>query len=918
MKKNVFFVVFLLSLTLQSQDSIRYYARKTAHFYHLGKLEKSRVFLQKELAFLQRQDNLEEFYYAYWDFFMLHPDKNRLPILDKALADAWRQPKTESERVARLHLLINKAYHLKKFNAIYPSVIAYERALAYYQKQDIKSYDITEYCLKPLANNCTRIGDYGRAEDVLLQALQRAKAKQDAHQTAGISNNLSIIYQSQGQYKKAIGVLEESLKVPRLNHTDKSRLLSELGRNLYHLKAYKRAVNSCAKAIRIQKISGEKDKPILIKTLTTQALCFIAVDKPDAAKTILEESLRLALQVYEPQDREIAKIYRLIAETYATKGDFIQSLRTFQQALQVLLPGFHPVDEYALPETDFLYPENSFKEIFDGRARLLSRMQKWELALASYDRSFAVEALLRDTYSSEESKLIQQAEIKNRSEQAIAVCKQLYRKTQNPEFAIKALRYVEESKAAVLRNALQNKRFMNPYQNDSLVRKESVLQTEKARLNQAIVTQKTRGDKKALNRLITRRSKLDNQLQLLNEKIRKRFHFHPKFERIFSLDSLRENLLQDHQIIVSYFVGKNQTEIFSIDKKHIYWRSISNPDYTALLRKLFAFYEQDKGQLIINQIDDFVKVSKSLYDLLLQPELARNTVESCLIIPDGNLSFVPFEALLTEEIHARQFASFPFLLQKLQMSYAYSIGIMQNNQYEMQTDKNIGFFPAFDKHQRGLEPLPYTLEEAGKLTTSIEMHVFMNENATLAHFLEEADNKQIIHLSTHAHSGTLTHPPSVEFWDKSLFLPEIFGYKMQADLLVMSACETGIGATVKGEGAMSLAWGFSLAGIHNLVVSLWEVNDQSTATLMGSFYRYMAQDKSFEKALMFSKRDYLSDKTISNIRKSPYYWSGFVAIRNTGTPFVMQANHSYKYRYAGLIFFVLIIGIALWVWRYKR
>jgi CHAT domain-containing protein len=114
------------------------------------------------------------------------------------------------------------------------------------------------------------------------------------------------------------------------------------------------------------------------------------------------------------------------------------------------------------------------------------------------------------------------------------------------------------------------------------------------------------------------------------------------------------------------------------------------------------------------------------------------------------------------------------------------------------------------------------------------------------------------------------------FSDSTLYLPRIYGLDLQADLLVLSACETGVGVLVKGEGAISLAHGFQFSGIRNTIFSLWKVNDYSTASLMGNFYRqYFARGNKAE-ALRLAREDYLNDEAISNTSKSPYYWAGFV------------------------------------------
>lgn len=96
------------------------------------------------------------------------------------------------------------------------------------------------------------------------------------------------------------------------------------------------------------------------------------------------------------------------------------------------------------------------------------------------------------------------------------------------------------------------------------------------------------------------------------------------------------------------------------------------------------------------------------------------------------------------------------------------------------------------------------------------------------------------------------------------------------NLVVLSACETGIGKFYKSEGSMSIARGFQFAGAQNLLFSLWKVNDYTTSIFMGDFYKNIKKNIPYYKANHQAKLDFLENKNISNAKKSPYYWASFV------------------------------------------
>ena len=111
--------------------------------------------------------------------------------------------------------------------------------------------------------------------------------------------------------------------------------------------------------------------------------------------------------------------------------------------------------------------------------------------------------------------------------------------------------------------------------------------------------------------------------------------------------------------------------------------------------------------------------------------------------------------------------------------------------------------------------------------------------------------------------------------DGILYLGEVYNLNLNADLVVLSACETGLGKIARGEGLIGLTRGFLYAGAQNLLVSLWQVNDASTSQLMIDFYRNMLNGESKPTALREAKL-----ALIENDPKyaGPYYWAPFVLI----------------------------------------
>jgi CHAT domain-containing protein len=135
---------------------------------------------------------------------------------------------------------------------------------------------------------------------------------------------------------------------------------------------------------------------------------------------------------------------------------------------------------------------------------------------------------------------------------------------------------------------------------------------------------------------------------------------------------------------------------------------------------------------------------------------------------------------------------------------------------------------------------------------------------------------------------------------------DIYMLNMHPQLVVLSACETGVGKLQKGEGVISIARGFQYSGANNLLFSLWKVNDLSTSQLMTSFYKNYKKTNSAYLSNYRAKLEYLNNTNIDNIKKSPYYWGSFVFY---GT--IEPESSNYSFYLLGLLLTLIILFLLL-------
>ncbi|WP_457610277.1 CHAT domain-containing protein, partial [Lutibacter sp.] len=822
---------------------------------------------------LKQHNNFSEYIYIHLDKFSEKPSVEKLSIFRKTLSSLWRNPRTKSEYTALLYLQVNYGYYLKQYGFIDLSVNHYEKAYNIYKNNNIRNYNIIEFCLKPLANNYTRLGELDRAEDILKITIEKAQKENNKKQIIAGYSNLSTVFRTRGNYKEAISYLNFALKLADEEEI-KSRIYSDLAINFLFLEKLQKVKKNIQLS---NQLIVKNNSSISVKNSITLGGYYKKKREFKLSLVEFEKALIVAKRVFGKNDREVAKIYNQIAEVYQEQNQFKKALNSYQKSLQTLLPKYTPATIFENPLTTYFYTENTLKDALDGRASVFIEINNYRDALKSFDLAFKVEAQIRASYLNQSAKLIQQQENRNRSESSIDLCYELFKQTNNSNWIERAFQYAEQSKSIVLFEAKKATFLKSSLKKDSLFGKEEVLLYKKAQLNKSIIIEELKGNNAAVNliaKLTKERNEISNELQLLKRQIQLKYpNLNIQSDSLISVKHTQEELLLNNKSLIEFFDGKYSVYIFYISKNsQIKLHKITKTAaFESEISEFLKLFSDDRGVVLQNNIREYTSLAYQLYKKLFNIELNEHTV----IIPDGVFSFIPFDALVTEKTTNTNFKKLPYLLHKSVISYAYSATILTFKKKLVQPAKKefIGYFPVFENNYRGLQTLNYTLQEAKSIEKVQQGKFLLGKNASKRMFNQQGNKYSIIHLSTHATAGDFYTPPAIEFYDETLYLPEIYGYNLQTDLLVLSACETGIGTIRKGEGVMSLARGFSYAGVRNVLVSLWKVNDKSTEKIMSAFYKNYQKTGNKAIALHNSKQQYLEDETISTTKKSPYYWA---------------------------------------------
>ncbi|MBQ0736261.1 CHAT domain-containing protein [Aquimarina celericrescens] len=274
-------------------------------------------------------------------------------------------------------------------------------------------------------------------------------------------------------------------------------------------------------------------------------------------------------------------------------------------------------------------------------------------------------------------------------------------------------------------------------------------------------------------------------------------------------------------------------------------------------------------------IYSYNKIANEVYNKLFPThELKENTKSKKIkIIPDNYLNYLPFEALITSTNNTPKNH---YLIEDCEISYAYSNSFLQQTK-EFKNKKNnsfLGFAPLnFEKYN--MAPLENSIPELSRIKNYFQGKIYTDEAATKEEFLTTLPNYNIIHLATHANALD-SISPWIAFSNKKLNLEELYFTKNNADLVVLSGCNTLQGKQETGEGVMSLARGFFHSGAKSVVSSLWSIDDRSTAYIMDQFYKNLRQNQSKSEALRNAKLHYLNNHQLSE--RSPHFWATFVLL----------------------------------------
>lgn len=673
------------------------------------------------------------------------------------------------------------------------------------------------------------------------------------------------------------------------------------------------------------------------------------------------------------ETREVAKLLNTLGWAAISRNDYPAAAKHAQAALCLLYPNL-PADDLRQNPDPAIFdpdPENAVAEALDLKSEALWQLfqttaDRGQLRLADSTTALAILMMenLRNAAVYESSKL-------GSAQQSRSLFGRMFRilyaeqAAGDAEAAARAFVFSEKSKAVLLHQKVAaDAELKSAGVADSLIEQERDLKERWAHLrNQLFQHQVAKGNTtdSTAQYLKKRLYQIEEQQRQLHKHITDCYRLSPdgRDAQPATAADVQRRLLRKGETWLSYFTDRDSSTVYivSVDKNNVrltrqLYRDEAVP---ALLQLINDAKTAENRSLDSTLFAEFVQQSRHLYETLLLPALPDGNIPARLALsPDGALALLPFDVLLYQTVGpntAVDYAALPYLatVSQTRLSASASLELFYAERPQAKhAVAYVGFAPDYSGSVLGQVKEGKTVVQ--QFAAIFDGKAYIGAAARLDSFRQQAGGHAILHFHGHAEASdsfpdyswmafTAKTPLSAPVSDRAgeaqrpttlgrrpgrmplaelehcLFAHQIYHAHLGADLVLLSACRTGLGKIALGEGTMSLSRAFQAAGCPATVMSLWEVRDDATAELMRLFLEniHLGQDK--DEALTNAKRTYLQTAPDA----FPYFWAGFV-LTGKADPVRLPGTGWARW----LVLALLLgggIGVALrkvWGWRAGR
>jgi CHAT domain-containing protein len=658
------------------------------------------------------------------------------------------------------------------------------------------------------------------------------------------------------------------------------------------------------------------------------SVVLLNLDILDTAEYLLHH----AIKIYKGSSAEymLASIYDNYGDLEFKRRNYQKSLDYDNLSLTYMIAGFKPKSIFENPSLEsknisdkigVLISLSSKAETFIKLYEIEDTIKYLDAAYSTFQLADQVISMMRSEFQAEASRMSLASYAKPIYEQGIEACHLLYKLHTHDSLLDKAFEYSEKSRAIVLLDAVR-KTNASAHVNQELFRQEKAMNLKANYFErQAALMEPDSTMNISYNvydsLLFYRRKRLEIVDQISQST--------PEYYKLIfdqattKPKEIRQNLNED-QAFIEYFLGDSSLYTFYIDIDTTLLLKYEQPDS-------IISWANDWLSSIPKMNTEFIAPANNLYRALFQSVRQKvDLPEKLIIVPDGILNLVNYEALVTEipnvdRIYLPDFKD--YLIFDHTISYAFSASTLKESVsvLDQPNRKYLGVAPSlkegFYQDEVWFDPLDYNQEEVEEVASFFPRKNIIETISAKEQFLELAPSYGLIHCATHAlannEDGDLSFIMLGQKDSDVIYAKDLYALDLNANMVVLSACQTSAGEVNRGEGIISLARSFTYAGAASVVTSLWNVRDKTNKEIIYGFYQLLKKGIARDEALRAAKLNYLASISRENEAGAhPYFWAPMVI---TGDVSPMQFNLYWRQ----IVFaFALVIMIFLIYRRFKK
>lgn len=712
---------------------------------------------------------------------------------------------------------------------------------------------------------CMKLQDYDTAQEYYNRTYKIIESTRGTEniEMASLVFNLGVSHFQKQEYDEALPKFKESLRLRKKflgdHHANTAHSTQIIGTTLVAQEKMDEAIPYLKKALEIRQKLGNPQDPELTRVYSNLAICYQYKNEIDKAQTYVDAA------------------YETIGYDHSTPYDFDKLVAPFMFANPLELDIALAVDRYKASKSNDDYA------VLDKKAKLVDSIQNY----------------LKFYLDDPGSRMVATAKNILVFDELMNGYFERYVQTKNKDVIEKAFAIFEKSKNTLMYEKIAEE------SSESTIGMPNEIIDQKFALEDSIayyeeLSQSAEGAE--LTDILKSVNDAKNAYYAHLNMIKKKY---PKFYEnvydfpIVSIDDYSASL-SENEATISYFFGNGKTYALFF-KNGTY--DLVDCGESMVIDSIFPLFSENLEKR--NDPDAYIQPAKDLYTILIAP-FEIEGVSHLNILADDMLSLIPFEVLINPDNNN-------FLMESHSISYHYSASLqMQGRKPATTKGQLFAMAPVFEELENNtyyaalleedifrdnLSTLPNSENEVNAIASIFGGKKFTKKEATEAAFKKFAPESHVLHLATHGfvnhnnpdNSRLYFYEDSSNTEDGKLHAFEIVNMNLKADLVTLSACNTGVGTIQEGEGVASIGRAFAYAGCLNQLISLWPANDKSTTTIMENFYKNIDLGDTKAQALHNAKKQYL--KSSPEVFKHPYYWSGFVFYGNDTALEIQKANN---------------------------